>query len=67
MLKQSTVLSKKYCKYYVCEHLKYCTHIKEYRLNKNVCLNIVLSTFFVNAHLLRGADVGYLVLQHLSA
>ena len=35
-------LSKKYCVYYVSEHLKYCSQINEYLLNKNVCLNIVL-------------------------
>ena len=35
-------LSKKYCEYYVSEHLKYCTQINEYCLNKNACLNIVL-------------------------
>ena len=34
-------LSKKYCIYYVSEHLRYCSKINEYWLNKNVCLNIV--------------------------
>ena len=34
-------LSKKYCLYYVYEHLKYYTQINIYWLNKNVCLNIV--------------------------
>ena len=34
-------LSKKYCIYYVSEHLKYCRQINEYWLNKNACLNIV--------------------------
>ena len=35
-------MSKKYFGYYVSEHIKYCTQINEYWLNKNVCLNIVL-------------------------
>ena len=37
-------LSKKYCVYYVSEHLKYCSQINEYwlRLNKNGSLNIIL-------------------------
>ena len=35
-------LSKKYCLYYLSEHLKYCSQINEYWLNKNVCLNIAL-------------------------
>ena len=34
-------LSKKYCVYYVSEHLKYCSQINEYWLNKNACVNIV--------------------------
>ena len=34
-------LSKEYCVYYVSEHLKYCSQINEYWLNKNACLNIV--------------------------
>ena len=34
-------LSKQYWIYYVSEHLKYCTQINEYWLNKNSCLNIV--------------------------
>ena len=34
-------LSKKFCVYYVSEHLKCCTQINEYWLNKNACLNIV--------------------------
>ena len=34
-------LSEKYCVYYVYEHLKYCTQINKYWLNKNVSLNIV--------------------------
>ena len=33
---------KKYCVCYVSEHLKYCTQINEYWLNKNACLNIIL-------------------------
>ena len=45
LLKQSAVpftrCQKTYCVYYVSEHLKYCTQINEYRLNKNACLNIV--------------------------
>ena len=32
---------KKYCAYYVSEHIKYYAQINEYCLNKNVCLNIV--------------------------
>ena len=36
------LLSKKYCIYYVSEHLKYCSQINEYWLNRNACLNIVL-------------------------
>ena len=44
LLKQLAVdqLSKKYCVCYVSEHLKYCSQINEYWLNKNVCLNIVI-------------------------
>ena len=46
LLEQSAVLftscQKKYCVYYVSEHLKYFTQINEYWLNKNLCLNIVL-------------------------
>ena len=34
---------KKYCVYYVFEHLKYRSRINEYWLNKNVCLNILLN------------------------
>ena len=45
LLKQSAVwltsCPKKYCVYYLCEHLKYCTQINEYWLNKNACLNII--------------------------
>ena len=45
LLNQAAVLftncQKKYCVYYVSEHLKYCTQINEYWLNKNACLNIV--------------------------
>ena len=37
-------LSKKYCVYYVPEHLKYCLQINEYWLNKSAYLNIVLLT-----------------------
>ena len=36
-------LSKKYCLYYVCEHLKYCTQINEYCFKKHACLSIILS------------------------
>ena len=48
LLKQSAVLfnscqkKKKYwVYYYVSEHFKYCTQIKEYWLNKNACINVV--------------------------
>ena len=45
LLKQSAVLfsqlSKKYCVYYVSEHLKYFSRINEYWLNKNDCLNLI--------------------------
>ena len=34
-------LLKKYCTDYMSEHLKYCTQINEYWLNKTACLNIV--------------------------
>ena len=40
-------LSKKYCVCYVFEHLKYCSQINEYWLNRNVGMNIVLGNFFV--------------------
>ena len=36
-------LSKKYRVYYLSEHLKYCSQINEYWLNKNACLNILLT------------------------
>ena len=39
-------LSKKYCVYYMSEHLKYSTQINEYLLHKNACLNIVLYKLF---------------------
>ena len=39
-------LSKKCCLYYVFEHLKYCSQINEYWLNKNAGLNIVLRRLF---------------------
>ena len=55
-------LSKKYCVYYVTEHLKYCTQINEYWLNKYACLNIVLHIliffFFFNFYCLW-------IIQHL--
>ena len=37
--------TKKYCVYYVSEHLKYCTEIKEYWLNKNFCV------YYMSEHL----------------
>ena len=40
--KNNVVETRKYCVYYVSEHLKYCSQINEYWLNKNACLNIVL-------------------------
>ena len=51
LLKQSAVLLpvvKKYCAYYVSEHLKYCTKINVYLLNTNVCLNIALNKTVFN-------------------
>ena len=46
LLIQSAVLftscHQKYCAYYGSEHLKYCSQIEEYWLNKNGCLNMVL-------------------------
>ena len=41
-------LSKNYCVYYVPEHLKYCSQINEYWLNKNGCVNIVLRNHITN-------------------
>ena len=45
LLNKSAVLftscQKKYCVYYVSEHLKYCTQRNEYFFNKNSYLNIV--------------------------
>ena len=44
LLKQSVVLftsCQRNIAYIMSEHLKYCTQIKEYWLNKNACLNIV--------------------------
>ena len=52
LIHQSAVLftscHKKYCVYYVSEHLKYCAQINEYWLNKNPCLNIVLEYYGTN-------------------
>ena len=42
---------KKYCVYYMSEHLKYCTQINEYWLNKNACLNIVLVSFYTKKYI----------------
>ena len=40
-------LSKKYCIYYVSEHLEYCTQINKYWLIESICLNIVLFLYVI--------------------
>ena len=41
LLKKPAVLLIINCIYYVSEHLKYCTQVKEYWFNKNICVNIM--------------------------